>query len=134
MKPRSFAWHFPHYTNQGSQPAGALRDGDWKLIEHVEDGRLELFNLKSDIGETRDLAAREPRRARRMQTELARWRLAVGAQTNSVNPRFDPAAHRSLYVDFVPSKFDPLSASDAEGHRIARWRKQMDAAVAASRR
>jgi arylsulfatase A-like enzyme len=134
MKPRALAWHFPHYTNQGGQPAGAWREGDWKLIEHYEDCRLELFHLGRDPGETRDLGRREPRRARRLQAELARWRRALGAQTNSVNPQFDLAAHRSLYLDFVPSKFDPLHASAAEWQRIAQWRVDMDAAVATAKR
>src|SRR5205807_1687409 len=70
-KPRPFYWHFPHYTNQGSQPAGAIRDGDWKLVEHYEDGRVELFNLAKDISETIDLSSREPRRAARLKRQLA---------------------------------------------------------------
>ena len=45
---------------QSESPSAAVRDGDWKLIEWYEDGSLELFNLRDDIGETKDLAAREP--------------------------------------------------------------------------
>ncbi len=45
---RAMFWHFPHYTNQGGRPAGAVREGDWKLIEHYEDGRVELFNLQGN--------------------------------------------------------------------------------------
>ncbi|HND51543.1 MAG TPA: sulfatase, partial [Pirellulaceae bacterium] len=60
--PRTLFWHFPHYTNQGSRPAGAVRQRDWKLIEHYEDGRRELFDLLRDPGETRDLAAEQPER------------------------------------------------------------------------
>ena len=48
---RPLFWHFPHYTNQGGRPGGAVREGDWKLIEHYEDGRVELFNLAKDAGE-----------------------------------------------------------------------------------
>ena len=48
---RPLFWHFPHYTNQGGRPGGAVREGDWKLIEHYEDGRVELFNLADDAGE-----------------------------------------------------------------------------------
>ena len=128
-KARRFYWHFPHYTNQGSQPAGAIRDGDWKLIEHYEDGRVELFNLAKDIGEGTDLSAREPRRVARLKNDLAAWRQRVGAQTNTPNPNFDPALHRQLYVDFVPSAFDPLRADAATWARVAAWRKQMDAAL-----
>jgi len=128
-KARRFYWHFPHYTNQGSQPAGAIREGDWKLVEHYEDGRVELFNLAKDISETTDLSAREPRRVARLKNDLAAWRQRVGAQTNTPNPNFDPALHRQLYVDFVPSAFDPLRADAATWARVAAWRKQMDAAL-----
>jgi arylsulfatase A len=126
---RRLFWHFPHYTNQGSQPAGAVRDGDWKLLEHYEDGRLELFNLASDIGETNNLAATEGRRAARMASDLARWRVRIGAQTNAVNSNFDAALHRSLYVDFVPSSVN-LSATNQTGRsRAVEWRRQMNAVV-----
>lgn len=53
-KPRPFYWHFPHYTNQGRQPAGAVRDGDWKLVEYYENGRTEPFNLATDTSEATD--------------------------------------------------------------------------------
>ena len=128
-KPRRFYWHFPHYTNQGSQPAGAIRDGDWKLVEQYEDGRAELFNLAKDISETIDLSTREPRRVARLKRQLAAWRQRVGAQTNAPNPNFDPVLHRMLYLDFVPSAFDPLHADAETWARVAEWRKQMDAVL-----
>jgi arylsulfatase A len=125
-KGRRLFWHFPHYTNQGSQPAGAVRDGDWKLIEHYEDGRCELFNLRKDPAETTDLAARESRRVERMKRQLAEWRTAVGAQVNSSNPAFDPAWHRRLYEDFMPGRFNPATADAATWGRVQAWRKEMD--------
>jgi len=73
-------WHYPHYGNQGGAPGGAVRDGDWKLIEWYEDGRLELFNLRDDIGEQKNLAAAMPEKARELQKMLADWRRSVGAQ------------------------------------------------------
>ncbi len=122
-------WHFPHYNNQGGQPAGAMRDGEWKLVEHYEDGRLELFNLSRDIGETNNLALAEPRRAARMVKSLARWRTEIGAQTNVANPNFDEAAYRSLYVDYVPSKENLAQTDDAGRARAVEWRKKMNAVV-----
>ncbi len=126
---RTFCWHFPHYTNQGSQPAGAIRKGDWKLIENYEDGRLELYNLRTDAGERNNLAARESRRAASMQRELARWRESVNAQTNRANPNFNQARYEELYVNFVPSEFDPLNATRGEWERISIWRRSMDAVL-----
>lgn len=84
-------WHYPHYGNQGGFPSGAVRDGDWKLIENYEDGRRMLFNLRDDIGEARDLAAREPDRVGVMGDRLAGWRRDVGAIMPSANAGYDPA-------------------------------------------
>jgi len=128
-KARRFYWHFPHYTNQGSRPAGAVRDGDWKLIEYYEDGRVELFNLARDQGETRDLAARQPRRVARLRKALAAWRETIGAQTNAVNPGFEADRYRPLYVDFDVSRFDPLKATAPDRKRIQTWRKGMNAVL-----
>jgi arylsulfatase A-like enzyme len=72
-------WHYPHYGNQGGSPSGAVRDGDWKLIEWYEDGRLELYNLRDDPGEQHDLAPRDPARAEALRARLAAWRKSVGA-------------------------------------------------------
>jgi len=73
-------WHYPHYGNQGGAPGGAVRDGDFKLVEWYEDGRLELYNLRDDIGEKNDLATAMPEKVRELQKMLADWRRTVGAQ------------------------------------------------------
>ena len=82
-------WHYPHYHH--STPAGAIRQGDFKLVEFYEDGRLELYNLKNDIAEERNLAAEMPQRAQELQHALAEWRRSVGAEMPTPNPDFDPA-------------------------------------------
>ncbi|MCC6731181.1 MAG: sulfatase [Chthonomonadales bacterium] len=84
-------WHYPHYGNQGGTPASAVRMGDHKLIEFHEDGRLELYNLSDDPGETRDRAAIEPDRAARMRARLAAWRDSVCARIPAPNPNWQPA-------------------------------------------
>ncbi len=84
-------WHYPHYSNQGGPPAGAIRDGDYKLIEFYEDGRVELYNLKDDIGERRNLARAEPKKAAELRAKLKRWRAAMGAEMPVVNPQYDAA-------------------------------------------
>jgi arylsulfatase A len=126
---RALYWHFPHYSNQGGTPGGIVRAGDWKLIEHYEDGRLELFDLSRDPGEKTDLSAREPERARQLRGKLARWRQAVGAQEMSPNPNFDPALHRKLYVDVDVSKLQPAATAAAMRPPLEEWRKGMDAVV-----
>ncbi|MCH2590103.1 MAG: sulfatase [Planctomycetales bacterium] len=82
-------WHYPHYGNQGGAPAGAVREGRWKLIEWYEDKRVELFDLESDIGENRDLAEGQPERVRAMRATLHRMLKETGAVMPARNERFD---------------------------------------------
>ena len=84
-------WHYPHYSNQGGPPAGAVRAGNYKLIEFFEDGRLELYDLANDIGEANDLARRDPKRTAQMHEMLKRWRASVNAAMPAANPKYDPA-------------------------------------------
>ncbi len=89
-KARPLFWHYPHYGNQGGAPMSAVRDGDWKLIEWFENGKLELFNLAKDPYEKTDLAAKEAARAKGLQAKLATWRKETGALLPTKNPKFDP--------------------------------------------
>jgi len=66
---------------------GAIRDGDWKLMEFFEDGRLELYDLKHDVGEAKNLAVDEPARAAAMQARLAAWRHAIHAPMPTPNTK-----------------------------------------------
>ncbi|MDX9974035.1 MAG: sulfatase [FCB group bacterium] len=79
-------WHYPHFANQGGRPGGAVRCGDWKLIESYETGKIELYNLKDDIGETRDLATSQPETAKRLHKMLSDWRKEVDATMPPPNP------------------------------------------------
>jgi arylsulfatase A-like enzyme len=83
-------WHYPHYANQGSRPGGAVREGDWKLIEFYETGRRELFDLKSDFRETHNIAADKPDITKRLADRLAVWRKDVGAQMMTPNSGYVP--------------------------------------------
>lgn len=83
-------WHYPHYHPGGATPYGAIRERDNKLIEFYEDGRVELYNLKEDIGETNDMSKEQPELAGRLQKKLHAWREAVGAQMPEVNPEYEP--------------------------------------------
>jgi arylsulfatase A-like enzyme len=99
--PRDLVWHYPHYANQGSRPAAAViagdgpRPGSEKLVEHFEDGRLELFDLASDPGERCDLAAARPERVKELHGRLVAWRERVAAVLPTPNPKpvepFGPA-------------------------------------------
>ncbi len=126
---RRFYFHFPHYTNQGGRPGGAVIEGKWKLIENYEDGSLELYDLETDVGETRNLISAEPRIARRLHNALIEWRRNSNVQTNSVNPEFNPELHRRLYLDTDPSLFNPATASGEAIEAMQQWRKLMNSVV-----
>jgi arylsulfatase A-like enzyme len=128
---RKLFWHFPHYTNQGGRPGGAMRDGDWKFIEHYDTGaaQSELYNLARDPGETTNLAAHETKRTGEMRTALAAWVQDVSAQTNAPNPNFQPPLWKNLYEEFDPTRFAPIQATPAEHARALAWRRQMNAVL-----
>lgn len=79
LSDRPLFWHYPHYGNQGGAPGGAVRDGDWKLIEWYEDGTRELFNLRDDLSETNNLASKMPSKVDDLAAKLESWRKDVGA-------------------------------------------------------
>ncbi len=85
-------WHYPHYHSGGATPHSAIRAGDWRLVEFYEDDRVELYDLKNDVGEGRDLAAEMPEKADELRRKLHVWRAAVGAQAPTPNPDYDPSA------------------------------------------
>ncbi|MEN7548022.1 sulfatase [Rapidithrix thailandica] len=80
-------WHFPAYLeayhpSQGAfriTPAGAIRKGDYKLIEYFEEGRFELFNLKEDLEESQNLIAKEPAKLQELKLLMSQWRQAIQA-------------------------------------------------------
>jgi arylsulfatase A-like enzyme len=125
-RPTEFYWHFPHYTNQGSRPAGAVRLENWKLIEQYEDGRAELYDLASDPTEQTDVAAREPARVAAMRGKLAAWRVAVNAQEMRANPAFDLAWYNEIYPALDTTKIKHAATAAAMAPLFQDWRKAMD--------
>ena len=93
---RPLFWHYPHYSNQGGAPYGAVRLGDFKLIEWYEDGKTELYHLKDDLGEQHDLAASQPAKASELVKLLHDWRIKMDAQMPTPNPAYRPAAAKPV--------------------------------------
>lgn len=124
--PRELFWHQPHSTNQGGRPAGAVRRGPWKLVEHFEDGRLELFDVVSDPGESQDRAADEPALVAGLRGRLEAWRRAVGARGMTANPRFDPAAWRACHGVVDVSRLTAAASAAEMVPALAAWRTAMD--------
>jgi arylsulfatase A-like enzyme len=83
---RPIFWHYPHYANQGSKPSCAVRKGPWKLIEWFEDGRVELYNVVEDVGESEDLSGRTPEIVQQLSALLHEWLESSGARIPQPNP------------------------------------------------
>jgi arylsulfatase A-like enzyme len=88
---RPLFWHFPHYHGSGNRPSSSVRSGAYKLVEWLEDGRVELFDLDTDPGETRDLASERPDRVAELRELLVAWRGEVGARMPAPNPEWEGA-------------------------------------------
>ncbi|WP_169974619.1 sulfatase [Tautonia rosea] len=80
-------WHFPH-DYPTTTPVGAIRSGNWKLLEYFEDGRLELYDLDRDLGERENLAPAQPELTTELHLRLIDWRVRVNAQMPEPNPAF----------------------------------------------
>ena len=76
---RALYWHYPHYHGSGWTPGGAIRKGDWKLIEFWEYDDVELYDLSKDIGEQNDLSKQHPEKVRELQLALDKWRMNIHA-------------------------------------------------------
>ncbi len=86
---RALFWHFPHYSNHGMQsPGGAIRLGDYKLIEYFENHTVQLFNLKKDLSEQNDIAASNPQKVRELRNILHKWQESVGVEPMKPNPEW----------------------------------------------
>ena len=78
---KTIFWHYPHYSRHVmGYPSGAIRSGDWKMIEWFEDGKIELYNLQEDIGEQNNLADHFPDKVGELMKKMSDWRNEVNAQ------------------------------------------------------
>lgn len=119
-------WHYPHYANQGSRPGGAIREGNYKLIEFYESGRRELFDLSK--GEGQNLVESKPEIAKRLADKLDTWRTSVGAKMPTPNPDYVPNPQaadgtiplpaRTADVHGVMLRFEPLPHKNTLGYWV----------------
>ncbi len=125
---RSLYWHYPHYSNQGGRPAGAIRDGNWKLVRWEENGRLELFDLEKDPRESTNLADKNPEKMAELASKLLMWLASVGSRPARNNPQYIPLSQTddgsvvlrasSAEVHGVMLRFEPLPHKDTLGYWI----------------
>ena len=88
IKERPLFWHYPHYGNQGGEPACSVRLGDHKLIRFFGDGRTELYDLKNDASEKKDLSGERPALTDRLNVMLSDWLTDVCAAMPEANPNW----------------------------------------------
>jgi uncharacterized sulfatase len=102
---RPIFFYQPLYDIQwGAVPSASMVKGDYKILwffgdyvdldhggKYIPEGRVELYNLKSDIGEKNDLAKVEPARKEKMLSELRTWINSTGSPIPELNPDFDTA-------------------------------------------
>lgn len=81
-------FHFPHFSGQGGYPAGAIRDGKWKLVENYESGKTELFNLDENITESNDLTLVHPEKAKELLHMLQNWQSKVRVKMPERKPDY----------------------------------------------
>ena len=81
-------WHFPHYHTSQWKPGGAIRQGDWKLVEHYESNKIELFNLKDDVGESKNLNLIYPEKTESLLKRLHELQKKTNANSIKINPNY----------------------------------------------
>ena len=81
-------WHFPHYHGSLWKPGSAIRNKDWKLIEFHEDNRLELYNLKDDISESKNLSKKFPELTKNLKNQLNEIKIKLSANSTTINKNY----------------------------------------------
>jgi arylsulfatase A-like enzyme len=125
LKRDALYWHYPHYSNQGGKPGAAIRAGDYKLVEFYENGRQELYDVRQDPGELRNLIADKPMTAKELSAKLSIWRKEVGAKMMKPNPDYVPNPQskdgtvtlpaRTAEVHGIQLRYEPLPHKDTLG-------------------
>ena len=104
IKDRSLFWHYPHYGNQGGEPASMIREGDWKLIHYWEDGNNELYNLVNDPGEQSNVLQQQEKVATRLENKLHTFLTDVNAN----RPEIDTTYNSTLAIEMYRQKTEVL--------------------------
>ena len=95
-------FYYPHYHGSASVPSVAARWNDWKLVRFYESGEFELYNLREDIGEGRNLVDANPELARKMNDGIESWLRDVSAAMPAPNPTYVEGEEKSLFEGLDP--------------------------------
>lgn len=135
LRREALYWHYPHYSNQGGRPGGAMRQGAWKWIEFYDDPWGGLYNLESDSRENRSAFADDRPRAEAMRGQFNTWLQSVGGQRMAANPQYVPNPQAENGEIVLPAKtartygrslrYEPMPHKDTLGF----WTQVDDYAV-----
>ncbi len=122
----TFYWHYPHYSNQGGHPGGAIRDGKYKYIEFYDTGKQELYDIAKDVGENTNLVKEKPDVVKALAKKLADWRTETKAQMPTPNADYTPSPQAKdgtitllakwAEVTGVQLRFEPLPHKNTLGY------------------
>ncbi len=112
---RPLFWHYPHYGNQGGEPASVIRKGDWKLIYYHEDLRSELYNLRADISESGYLNSQYPDKVKELRAELLAWLKQSNANMPTPDSEYNPVEERKVLLGY---KTKLLEAKEQERKKM----------------
>ena len=122
---RVLFWHYPHYGNQGGDPNSIALRGNWKLIHYWEDGRDELYNLKSDIGEKNNIAATYPERTIELRKRLDEFLISVNAKIPVPDPQYN-AEHEKEYQAKIVNQLWPRLEKERKEMLSKDWKPNKD--------
>ena len=108
---RSIFWHYPLYlqgSGEGkvipisgtnimhwrSTPSGMIMKDEWKVINFFEDNSFKLYNVDSDISESKDQSTEHPSILKKLSDELKQWQKDTNAPIPKVlNETFSPTVY-----------------------------------------
>jgi arylsulfatase A-like enzyme len=103
LKREAIFCHTPNYKRDTAPPSTYVRKGDWKLIRFYGEGpnrsyAFELYNLRDDIGETKNLADKMPEKVRELDALITVHLKDTGAIIPFPNPRYNPKVKAPVRV------------------------------------
>jgi len=111
---RPLIWHYPHYGNQGGEPSSIIRLGDWKLIHYYEDGREELYKLKTDSEETTSLASENPELVKQMSEKLFTMLNEMGSRFPDRDPEWTAEKEKAHLENIINKRWPQLEKQRLE--------------------
>ena len=80
LKRKAIYFHYPNYAwHMGNRLGSVIREGDWKLIRNYDDNSFEMYNLRKDLSEKKNVSKQNPELVARLNRKLGDWLRATGA-------------------------------------------------------